>query len=31
LDWLSSRTQITNVGKDVGENGPPCTVGGNVN
>jgi hypothetical protein len=30
-EWLSSRKQITNTGKDVGRKEPLHTVGGNVN
>jgi hypothetical protein len=30
-EWLSSRTQTTNVGEDVGKKEPLYTVGGNIN
>jgi hypothetical protein len=31
LEWLSSRTQTTNVGKDVRKKEPSYIVDGNVN
>jgi hypothetical protein len=31
LEWLSLRTQTTNVGEDVGKKEPSYTAGGNAN
>ena len=30
-EWLKSKPQETNVGKDVAKKNPSCTVGGNTN